>query len=270
MQITRADQEVTITDTVTYSNVEAGQSYEITGTLMDKDTGKPVLCNGSRVTASAGFRTEEGGAPASGRAALQFRFDGSQLGGRKIVVFEKLAAGGKLVGEHSDLNDEAQSVSLPAIDTTASVSRNAVKDKIEYKRLLPGEKYIIRGVLMDRATGEKLLSDGQPVTTEKTFVPARGDGSIEVAFPVSAMQLQGKTAVVFETCSLVTKSGGGETAEVEVISHKDLGNRKQTVTFGVPQTGQTVPWVLLLAAGLSGAAAIAVTRRKNRKGMRAC
>jgi len=51
-----------------------------------------------------------------------------------------------------------------------------------------------------------------------------------------------------------------------------VGEQENAVvtTFGVPQTGQTVPWVLLLAAGLSGAAAIAVTRRKNRKGMRAC
>lgn len=286
-QITEADGEVIITDTVDYSNVIAGKIYRLTGTLMDKDTGRPILSGGKAVTSSVEFRAEKDGPVfaadgekltetaqdktelVSGTVELKFQFDGSDLAGKQAVAFEKLTTGGKLVGEHSDLNDEAQTVNLPTILTTASTNGiDTVSDKVEYTNLIPGETYVIRGVLMDKATGRELLLDGNPVTAEMNFVPEKKDGSIKIDFPVSVRELEGKSAVVFETCSMVMAPEGDAEApvEVEVISHKDINNKAQTVTFDVPQTGQRLPWSVPALAGLFAAAAAFAAFRRIRRG----
>ena len=46
-----ADEEVSIIDTVSYSNLVPGLSYKLVGTLMDKETGKAVEVDGTAVTA---------------------------------------------------------------------------------------------------------------------------------------------------------------------------------------------------------------------------
>lgn len=282
-QITEADGEVVINDTVAYSNVVAGKVYEMTGTLMDRDTGKPMISGGSEVTSSVQFRAEKDGPVfaaegekleetqyektelVSGTVEMQFQFDGSALAGKQAVAFEKLTTGGSLVGEHSDLNDEAQTVNLPTINTTASTNgTDKVSDKVEYTNLLPGEQYIMRGVLMDKATGEELLLDGNPITAETTFVPEKKDGAILMDFPITVKELEGKTAVVFETCSMITATAEGP-VEAEVINHRDINNKAQTVTFEVPQTGQAGPLGVLAPVGLFFAAAVFALIRRFRK-----
>ena len=143
-----------------------------------------------------------------------------------------------------------------------------MSDKVEYTNLIPGETYVMRGVLMDKATGRELLLDGNPVTAEMNFVPEKKDGSIKIDFPVSVRELEGKSAVVFETCSMVMAPEGDAEApvEVEVISHKDINNKAQTVTFDVPQTGQRLPWSVPALAGLFAAAAAFAAFRRIRRG----
>lgn len=279
--ITEADSEVTITDTVDYSNVVAGKVYEMTGTLMDKETGKPMLSGGAAITSSVQFRAEKDGPVfaaegetltegpegetelVSGTVELPFTFDGSALAGKQAVAFEKLTTGESLVGEHSDLNDEAQTVNLPAISTTAEIDGDAVSDKVIYKNLLPGESYMMRGVLMDKSTGEELLLNGNAVTAEKDFIPETKDGEVTIDFPVDAKELQGKTAIVFESCYVAAEAADSETAEVEIIRHRDINNKAQTVTFEVPQTGQPAPWKMLFPAGLLAALGLGTLFRRG-------
>src|SRR5699024_11604348 len=40
--IAKADKEITLVDTVSYKNLQPGKKYNLTGTLMDKETGEPV------------------------------------------------------------------------------------------------------------------------------------------------------------------------------------------------------------------------------------
>ena len=44
--ITKAAEEVSITDTVSYTGLTAGQEYTVQGTLMDKETGEALLVDG--------------------------------------------------------------------------------------------------------------------------------------------------------------------------------------------------------------------------------
>ncbi|MEQ2434513.1 VaFE repeat-containing surface-anchored protein, partial [Blautia caccae] len=49
---------------------------------------------------------------ADGSVELEFTFDGSALGGKEIVVFEKLHFQGREVASHEDIEDEAQTVKI--------------------------------------------------------------------------------------------------------------------------------------------------------------
>lgn len=49
------DQKVTVVDEVSYTGLIAGKEYTVTGTLMDKETGKPLMIDGKEVTKSAKF-----------------------------------------------------------------------------------------------------------------------------------------------------------------------------------------------------------------------
>ena len=47
--------EVTIVDTVTYKNLKVGQTYKVSGVLMDKSTEEPLLMGEQQITAELEF-----------------------------------------------------------------------------------------------------------------------------------------------------------------------------------------------------------------------
>ncbi len=101
---------VTIVDTVSYTNLAEGEAYTLEGVLMDKATGKPLVINGTEVTASKKFTPET----SNGSVDMEFTFDVAGLKGRELVVFEKLylADTDILVADHEDINDKDQTVSI--------------------------------------------------------------------------------------------------------------------------------------------------------------
>ena len=105
--------EITITDKVAYQDLITGKEYTIKGKLMDKTTGKPLLVNGKEVMAEKKFTAET----SNGFEELTFTFDGTGLGGKTVVVFEDVYQDGKLIGTHSDINDEGQSIKIIKKDT---------------------------------------------------------------------------------------------------------------------------------------------------------
>ena len=97
---------VTITDKVCYTNLKPGKEYTLSGTLMDKATGGPLMVEGKPVTASKTF-TPEG---ADGCENVDFTIDGSMLVGKTSVVFERLEHDTQTIAVHTDINDEDQTV----------------------------------------------------------------------------------------------------------------------------------------------------------------
>ena len=67
-------------------------------------------------------------------------------------------------------------------------------DTVTYKGLTAGKTYVVKGTIMDKASGETI-----GVTAETTFTAEAADGSVEVTFTFDTTQLQGKTLVVFDT-----------------------------------------------------------------------
>ncbi len=225
--------EVTLIDTISYKNLKVGETYKISGVLMDKSTGEPLLVNEQQITAELEFTPTT----SEGTVELTYTFDGSALAGKSVVVFEDLYQGENVVASHADINDEGQTVNFgkPTIGTTATIDGEktaqpseqiTITDTVEYSGLTVGQEYRLVGILMDKETGEPLLigegEEQSQVTSEATFTPAKSNGTIDVLFTFDATGLERKALVVFETLFQ---------GETEIASHEDIEDEGQTVTF---------------------------------------
>jgi LPXTG-motif cell wall-anchored protein len=85
-----------------------GRSYTVSGTLVDKSTGKNLMIGGSEVTAEKTFTPEE----KDGIVEISFEFDCSSLTGKSVVAYEFLYRDGIMIAGHADINDEAQTVTI--------------------------------------------------------------------------------------------------------------------------------------------------------------
>ena len=281
--ISCAKKEITLVDTVSFKWLVPNQKYEVTGTLMDKETKKPVEADGKPVTAKASFKPKE----SAGTVEVTFTFDASSLKGKTVVVFESLAYKDKEVAVHADIADEGQTIYFPEIKTTAkdgsdgdqdvSASKEAtIVDTVTYHGLMPGSEYKVIGTLMNKETGEALLKDGKPVTAQTEFKAEKANGSVEVTFTFDASALAGQDVVVFEKLYYTD----GKT-EHEIASHEDLKDEGQTVHMTElpkePETPPVAPPVktgdetpLLLYAGiaiaaLAGASVLGIVYFKRKK-----
>ena len=217
-KLTYAEKDIKITDTVEYTNLIPGKTYKVTGTAMDKETGKVIKdADGKAVTSEAEITPET----ADGKVDVDFIFDGSNLAGKTIVMFEEIRYENRLVGVHADINDEAQTIYVPAIATEALDEvtgihlSNAgddvkVKDTVTYKNLIPGLTYRVAGTVMDKDSKKPLQNDGRDITAEAEFTPETADGKVDVEFTFSAKEFAGKTMVLFEKLYLVKNADNAD------------------------------------------------------------
>ena len=230
--------KITLVDTVTYKNLKVGETYTVSGVLMDKETGEALLVNEQQITAELEFTPTS----SEGTVELTYTFDGSALAGKSVVVFEDLYQGENVVASHADINDEGQTVTFgqPKIRTTATIDGEktaqpaeqiTITDTVEYSSLTVGQEYTLKGVLMDKSTGEPLQVNNQQVTSEATFIPAESNGTVDVLFTFDATGLERKSLVVFETLFQ---------GETEIAGHEDIEDEGQTVNFvEEPKIGTT-------------------------------
>ncbi|EGP0010704.1 VaFE repeat-containing surface-anchored protein [Enterococcus faecium] len=232
------DQKVTVVDEVSYTGLIAGKEYTVTGTLMDKETGKPLMIDGKEVTKSAKFTAKN----ANGKQNIEFTFDTAGLDDKELVVFENLYFGTKVVATHADINDKGQTVKVdkktPKIGTTATDKADkdktlandqkvTVNDEVAYKGLVVGKEYTVTGKLMDKETGKALLVDGKEVTGTAKFVAKTPDGKVNVEFTFNTAGLENKELVAFESVKIGDKV---------IATHADLNDKGQTVKVNKPET----------------------------------
>ena len=219
--------KVTLTDTVSYTGLVPGKEYRATGVLMDKETGEKLLVDGKEITAETVFVPET----KNGSVDVTFIFDATGLHGKEIVVFEDLYRENVLLATHADINDEGQTVKIknPEIGTKATADgkkeitadKITITDVVSYKDLTPGKEYKLTGVLMNKATNDKLLIDGKEITAEATFTPKAPTGEVEMTFTFDARELTAETeVVVFETLYR---------DDLEFAAHADISDADQTV-----------------------------------------
>ena len=228
-------EKVTVIDTVVYKNLVPGKEYTVSGTLMDKATGKALTYDGKPFIAEKTFTPKE----ANGSIELAFTVPGLALLGKAVVVFESLAYEGITVGIHANISDEEQTVYYPQMGTTAIDSETGshyaladgkvtVKDTVAYQTLIPGKNYVMTGTLINKETGDPIMDGEESLTVTKAFTPKTSDGSIEIVFTFDASALAGSDVVAFETLTL---------NDTLLASHEDLEDESQTIRF--PKIGTT-------------------------------
>lgn len=278
--------ELIIMDTVSYHLIP-NKEYKLTGTLMDKESGKSLQIDGKEVTSELTFTPED----AEGTVELSFILDATALAGKTIVAFESVSYQDKEVAFHTQIDDAPQTIYFPEIKTTAKDGKDGDKevlaeketsiiDTVSYKDLVTGLTYRIVGTLMDKETGKEVLIDGKPVTSEATFKPENSEGAVEVTFTFDATALSGHDVVVFEKLYVSTGDKDNK-KELELTNHEDLNDDGQTVKItDVPKntpdistpvkTGDNTPILLYagIAAGallLAGIATVIYFRKKKQK-----
>ncbi len=220
-----------VRDIVTCHNLVIGKEYTVTGTLMDKATGKSITDkSGNPVTAEKSFKAEK----KDGEITLEFAVDSSLLEGKTVVAFEDLYHGKVKVAVHADISDEEQSVHYPRIRTNAvdgttggktgpSTQKTTIVDKVSYQNLIPGKEYTVKGVLMNRENGKEVLGkDNKSITASVTFRPEKEAGSVELVYQIEKGLLAGATVVVFEDLYH---------NDIKVASHADIKDQNQTVSY---------------------------------------
>ncbi len=221
----------TLADKVEYSNLIPGYSYTVKGYLVDKETGLPIVIGDTPLYAETTFVAES----TDGFVDVEFDFDSTELAGKSVVCFEYLYFEDNLIAEHTDINDEGQTITFaqPEIKTTAKDKKSntnqaytdtetIIIDTVKFTGLIVGKEYTVEGVLMDKRTNEPLTVNGQTVTASTTFVAETADGTVDVEFNFDSTELAGKSVVCFESLYFDNNL---------IAEHTDIDDEGQTITF---------------------------------------
>ena len=227
--ISAYNENASYVDTVSYKNLVPGNTYKVKGVLMNAKTKTPITIDGKKITGETEFTPNSD----SGTVKVTFTLNATKIKGTKTVVFETLYYEDIEIATHEDINDEDQTIEVPDAKTNASDKNTETSlgtvdkeitliDEVSYEHLIPNKEYTVKGVLMNKETGEKLLVDGKEVTAEKKFTPDSADGIVELEFTLNSNSLKGEAVVVFEDIYY---------KEIKVATHSDIDDEDQTITF---------------------------------------
>lgn len=267
-QVGAVGKEAEVIDVVKYNKVKAGETYKAKGVLMDKETGDPLKdADGNIVAAESEAFTA---AEPAGSVNVEFKVDSSDLAGKTVVAFQELYLvkdGEEIqIAERRNIDDKDESIYYPDVETnaldkdtqthTGAFSHTqVVKDRVECHNLIVGKEYDLNGKLMDKETGEPMLTaagkeifadggvvlDAEGKEVEDTaaanlagkdykFTATAKEMEVVLSYNVDSTLLEGKTAVVFETLKHEGK---------EVAAHADLNDEKQTIHYPAIKTQAT-------------------------------
>ena len=154
----------------------------------------------------------------------------------------------------------------------------SVIDKVSYEYLEIGKTYVLKGIIINKTTGEEVVSGDKIVVSEVEFTPETENGIIEVPFEFELVCCKGDKLVVYEF--LYEK----ETGE-QVASHEDIECENQTLTIethGVkneiikpevdmvvesPKTGDgfnLAGVVIIMMVAVAGLCSMIIIKRKDR------
>lgn len=216
-------------DLVTYEGLIAGKTYKLTGTLVEKSTGKTFVdANGKTATITQTFTPDSD----SGSVDMVFDINPSNLKTSALVAFETLSYNGEQVTIENDLDNEQQTLHFPILSTTAKgkvSGKNYVDiggdmsiiDTIKYEGVQYGMTHTIKSYLVDKTTGKIVQDDnGNDIVKTTEWEPEATQGSIDVEIPVTGKKLAGRTLVVFEEIYL---------GDAMIACHKDINDANQTI-----------------------------------------
>lgn len=269
----------TLTDVVTYTNLEPGKEYEVVGTLMDKETGKPMLDGaGKEITSTTKFTPET----ANGSVEVAFEVDAALFAGKTTVAFEELFHDGKSITIHADITDENQTITFepgPKLKTTFT-GENGDKTLTPAKdtklidtvcdaneMLTPGVEYTLKLKIHNKTTGKMVTVGGKDYEVTAKFSPQSPQDCGKVIATLDTTGMANTELVAFE----YVYDADGQL----VGTHEDANDADQTIKLkasdhsgggagrGLARTGATTALSGVAALLLAGGGALTLAKRRK-------
>ncbi len=285
--------DISLTDTVTFTDLTEGSTYVIRGELMDKETGEVLIdANGMPVTAESDPFVAYA---ANGQVDITFVFWANGMHGTDTVAYEYLYEidpdGGEatLVAQHTDLDDEGQTVELlaPTLWTNAlstySLSNQvdaeeevSITDMLYLSGLIVGHTYYVYGRAVDTDGNIVTDADGNPIELLLEFVATDEEMELDIMqFVFDATGMEGMT-VIFEEYLYADPD-----RTILITEEEDLGAVEETIYFNeagaasektgtgksspvkTGDTAATTAWWVVIAAAGACLALMLITRRRR-------
>lgn len=279
-------EKVNINDKATYTNLNPGETYYFTGTLIDVSTGKPYKdANGNTYTKSVEFTPTT----ADGYEIIAFTDVLVPFTKTTLVVFEDLyeKTTNNHLATHADLTDKDQTIRRPTAATTATVlnakevwlessevTTITISDEIAFTSFEIGGTYRAEATAF-KSDGTQILNAGQPIKSIVVFNPTTEDGTVTVDITISTEGLaEGDKIVIFEKIYDVATDeeikNGTQTGDLLIARHEDLTDTDQTITLHYrPMTGSVTPSYTVAGCLIATISAVAmgawlvIARRKR-------
>lgn len=266
-------------DEVAYTNLAPGKEYSLTGTLMDKETGKPMLdSDGKEITATTTFTPES----ANGTVMVAFEVDAALFAGKTTVAFEELFQDGKSIAIHADITDENQTITFgpgPKLKTTFT-GQNGDKTLTPAKdtklidtvcdaneMLTPGVEYTLKLKIHNKTTGEMVTVGGKDYEVTAKFSPQNPQDCGKVIATLDTTGMANTELVAFEYVydadgQLVgtheDPNDADQTIKLKASDHSDGGAGRD-----LARTGATTALSGAAALILAGGGALALAKRRK-------
>ena len=118
---------------------------------------------------------------------------------------------------HTTARDAATGLQMAYASGTVTVV-----DSVEIDNLVPGWKYDISGIVMDKKTVKSVKVNGRDITSSASFTADDYSISIDVEYSIDASELAGKSIVIYEYLYRNGKL---------LASHEDINDEGQTIHF---------------------------------------
>ncbi len=277
---------VTINDKVSFEGLNPGDSFILTGTLMDKLTGEPYVdLEGNTYSKEVSFVPEA----SYGSVNVCFEDVKVPLDSGALVVFEvlRIEGNGLPVAVHEDIEDEGQTLRRPSCKTVAATVKGdktflsnstvTIVDHVSYSDLEAGHAYYAKATLK-LTDGTEVTNKGNEVVSLQQFVPEMPSGVVDVTIKFKATGLEaGDTVVVIENIyDMSTEeeiTQGIQDEDIRVIAHEDLDNKDQSLAVtNLPVSGELLStesvWGFVVFFLSTGAGAVVISSEVRRKRIR--
>lgn len=237
--VSKPGEKVTFTDVLNVNSACIGEEYTLTNELRYTDTGETVVIDGKEVKQSRVIKAEKN----DFEETFEYTLDTSSLRGKNVTFVEYIEYKGVVINEHDDLNNTNEQLIFPDIATKAKDSKTQINlgsldsttiiDTVEVKNSQAEVPQTVKGILMDKATGEYLGKDlgVGPYEAKVEITPEKKDYTVDVNFNIPDSKiLEGKDVVVFEELYI---------NNTKVAYHEDINDLGQTVTFVKERTTAT-------------------------------
>ena len=248
---TKTEQKVI--DTVSYVGLVVGKKYTVTGTLMDKATGLPVLINGQPVTNTVEFTATD----TKGTVEVPFTFNATKVAGKRIVAFESVKdENGLELGMHADINDESQT-----FDVTMKLKlRIAKADADNVSHFLKGAEFTLYnadGTIYKDINGKDAIgvTDGNGEVVMNVVYTVANEGAY-------VMETKAPEGYEISTEKYPVKLTGKDELGVDLITIHVLDNAIIIPPTGVDSNPFVWAGVALLA--LAGIVSVVVLKKRNK------